>query len=121
MLSTVSRRSLFFVAAILFVQDVTFKTETKLVIVDLSARDKSGRPIMNLQKGDVEVYEDGVLQKISIFELQKLSGEPLAPVSFASRTPVTIEEKAPAAKATVAPAVNNPIRFQDRRLLCLFF
>lgn len=121
MLSTVSRRSLFFVAAILFAQDVTFKTETKLVIVDLSARDKSGRPIMNLQKNDVEVYEDGALQKISVFELQKLSGEPLAPVSFASRVPVTIEEKAPVAKATVAPAVNSPIRFQDRRLLCLFF
>ena len=122
MSNAVYRRSLFFfVAAILLAQDVTFKTETKLVIVDLSARDKSGRPIMNLQKDDVEVYEDGVLQKIAVFELQKLSGEPLAPVSFASRSPVTVEEKAPAAKATVAPAVNSPIRFQDRRLLCLFF
>ncbi len=61
-------------------------------------------------------------QEIAVFELQKLSGEPLAPVSFASRSPVTIEEKAAApAKATVAPAANSPIRFQDRRLLCLFF
>lgn len=118
------RRAIFFLAAVLFAQDVTFRSETKLVIVDLSARDKSGRPIMNLTKNDVEVFEDGVRQQISVFELQKLNGEPLAPLSFTPRQPVTIEEraaKAEPAKSVVAPAVNNPIRFQDRRLLCMFF
>ncbi len=58
MSNAVYRRSLFFfVAAILLAQDATFKTDTKLVIVDLSARDKSGRPIMNLKKDDVEVLK----------------------------------------------------------------
>jgi VWFA-related protein len=116
-----------FLAALLFAQEATFRSETKLVIVDLSARDKSGRPILNLKKDDVEIFEDGVRQNIAIFELQKLSGEPLAPVSFASRQPVTVEEKAAAkeektpAQTVIAPAAGNPIRFQDRRLLCLFF
>ena len=32
----------------LFAQDVTFKSETKLVILDVTARDKSGRPVMTL-------------------------------------------------------------------------
>ena len=92
------RRALFFLAAVLFAQEATFRSETKLVIVDLSARDKSGRPILNLTKDDVEVFEDGVRQKIAVFELQKLSGEPLTPVSFSPREPVMIEEKAPASR-----------------------
>ncbi len=118
------KRGLFFVAAIaLFAQNATFTTETKLVIVDLTVKDKSGRPITNLKKDDIEIFEDGVRQDIGVFELQKLSGEPLAPLSFASREPKTIEEKAAAPKpsATVAPAANSAIRYQDRRLLCLFF
>ena len=113
---------LMLVAIALLAQDVTFKSETKLVIVDLSVRDKSGRPITNLKKEDIEVLEDGVRQDIRVFELQKLDGEPLTPMSFASTTPRTIEEKAAApAKAPVTPSVNQPIRFQDRRLLCLLF
>jgi VWFA-related protein len=115
-------RELFLIAATLFAQDVTFTTETKLVIVDLSAKDKSGRPILTLKKEDIEVFEDGVRQDVRVFELQKLSGEPLASLSFASREPQTAEEKAAAPKpTTVAPAVNSAIRYQDRRLLCLFF
>ncbi len=33
-----------------------FTAETRLVIVNLSAKDKSGKPIMTLKKEDVEVY-----------------------------------------------------------------
>jgi len=104
----------------LLAQDPTFKSNTRLVIVDLAARDKSGRPITTLKKEDVQVYEDGVRQDISIFELQKLDGEPLAPVSFATRAPGTVEEKSPP-KAVVAPAANQAIRYQDKRLLCMLF
>jgi hypothetical protein len=94
------------------------------VIVNLSAKDKDGKPIEGLTKDDFTLTEDGVLQTISVFEFQKLAGEPLAPLSFASTTPPTLEERnaaASAGKAVVAPTPNNPIRFQDRRLLCLFF
>ncbi len=110
-------------AVTLFAQDVTFKSETKLVIVNLAVKDKSGRPITDLKKEDIDLLEDGVPQDIRVFELQRLSGEPLTPLSFASTMPRTIEEKgaAPVGKAVVAPTPNNPIRYQDRRLLCLFF
>ena len=103
-------------------QDVTFKSNTRLVIVDLTARDKSGKPVTTLKKEDVQIFEDGVKQDIAIFELQKLEGEALAPMSFATRTTETAEEKAAApAKAVVAPAANQAIRYQDKRLMCLFF
>ena len=110
-------------ALTLFAQDAKFTSETKLVIVNLSAKDKSGKPITNLKKEDVEVLEDGVRQEVKVFELQRLSGEPLAALTGAPAKPGTIEEKAPAAagKSAIAPTPGNPIRFQDRRLLCLFF
>jgi len=119
------KRGIFFFAALTLLaqQPPTFTSETKLVIVDLSVKDKSGRPITTLKKEDIELLEDGVRQDIRIFELQKLSGEPMIPLSFSTREPGTVEEKAtPAPKpASVAPAVNSAIRYQDRRLLCLFF
>src|SRR5579883_1900822 len=102
-------------------QDATFKSSTRLIIVDLTATDKSGRPVTTLKKEDVQVFEDGVKQEIAIFELQKLDSEPLTPMSFATRTTETAEEKAPAPKAVVAPAANQAIRYQDKRLICLFF
>jgi len=118
------RRGIFLIAAALFAQDVTFKSETKLVIVDLTVRDKSGRPITNLKKDDIEVFEDGVKQDVSVFEMQKLDGELLTPISFTSNNPKQLEERgAPAAApkpAVVAPA-SGTIRYQDRRLMCLFF
>jgi VWFA-related protein len=108
----------------LLAQTPTFQTQTNLVIVNLSVKDKAGRPITNLKKEDVEILEDGARQEISVFEFQKLTGELLAPVSFGTTATATLEEKNPAAsagKAVVLPTLNNPIRFQDRRLLCLFF
>ncbi len=103
-----------------------FTAETRLVIVNLSAKDRSGKPILTLKKDDVEVFEDGVRQEIKVFELQKLDGEALP--SLAETPPSkskTIEEKAPQpkveAKAYVEPAKNSVIKYQDRRLLCLLF
>ena len=102
-----------------------FTVETRLVIVNLSAKDKSGKPIMTLKKEDVEVFEDGVRQDIRLFELQKLDGEPLAPISDASLSKSkTIEEKVAKVepgKAYVEPSKNSVIKYQDRRLLCLLF
>src|SRR6266404_5979837 len=115
------KRLILLTAVTLFAQEATFKSETKLVIVDLTVRDKSGRPITNLTKDKIELYEDGVRQEVRVFELQKLNGELLTPMSFASTTPRTIEEKVAVAKGPVVPAVNNPIRYQDRRLLCMLF
>jgi VWFA-related protein len=120
------RRGIFLIAATLLAQEpFIIRTETKLVIVDLTARDKSGRPITNLTKDDVAVYEDGVRQDISVFELQKLEGEPLTPVSFTAKSPGTIEEKAApkpvAAKPVVVAPSGGTIKYQDRRLMCLFF
>jgi len=118
------KRALFFlVAALLLAQDATFIVDTKLIVINVTVKDKAGRPIADLKKEDFQLLEDGVAQTITVFDRQDLSSEPLAPMSFAQR-PQTIEERA----AVTAPgtsvntqAQRDPKRFQDRRLIGLFF
>src|ERR1700733_1784479 len=55
----------------------TFKTNTNLVIVNVTVRDKSGKAIENLKKDQFTLLEDGKPQQIAVFELQRLNGETL--------------------------------------------
>src|SRR6266478_847947 len=122
---------LLLIAASLFAQDPIFKSDVRLIVVNVSVRDKSGNLVTNLKKEDFELLEDNVKQKIQIFELQNLNGSLLTPASFTSNNaPKPVEEKAaakpataetPTTAATPGPAKTGPIRYQDRRLLALFF
>ena len=58
----------------------TFKSNTNLVIINVTVRDKSGKPIDSLKKDDFQLLEDGKPQAISVFELQKLESDLLPPV-----------------------------------------
>ena len=118
------KRALFFVAAsFLLAQDATFIVDTKLVVINVTVKDKAGRPVSDLKKEDFQLLEDGVPQKITVFDRQDLSTEPLAPLSFSQR-PQTIEERAaaiPPGTSVNQQAQRDPKRFQDRRLIGLFF
>src|SRR6185369_5814776 len=125
-LMKLSKVILLLVAASLFAQDVTFKSDVRLIVVNVSVRDHAGNLITNLKKDDFELLEDNVRQKIQVFELQNLASELLTPASFTNtNAPRTIEEKAAATAAAPTPAPSaakpGPIRYQDRRLLALFF
>ena len=105
-----------------------FTAETRLVIVNLSAKDKSGQPITTLKKEDVEVFEDGVTPGHQCVRACKSSTEKLLRSDHrAHRVEMTARSRRKprplkaAAKAYVAPAKNSVIKYQDRRLLCLFF
>jgi VWFA-related protein len=73
------------------------------VTLDVVVRDKKDRAVRDLQAGDFEVYEDGVLQRIESFEV---FGRPLdepappAPGAQTARTPV---KAAPTAAAAAPP------------------
>ncbi len=127
MTSTVKRVVFLALAAYgLSAQEATFSVDTKLVVVNVTVKDKSGRLVTNLKAEDFQILEDGVPQKMSVFERQELSTEPMAPLSFSVR-PGTLEERsaAPARTATgtaaTAQAARDPKRYQNRRLLGLFF
>ena len=114
------RLAVFLCTAALLAQDDTFTVDTKLVVVNVSIKDKSGRVITNLKKEDFQLSEDGVAQKIAVFDFQELSGEPLAPLSFAQRPP-TQEERRQLAATAPAPQRVDPKTLQDHRLIGLFF
>jgi VWFA-related protein len=100
----------------------TFTTTANLVIVDVTVKDKTGGVIENLKQNDFSVFEDGKPQKISVFELQKLSLEPAPP----PEAPTLEDQKAlpEDPKTTISvPASNAPtkVQYHDKRLLVLFF
>jgi VWFA-related protein len=95
----------------------TFSTSSQLVIETVNVKDKSGKPVVGLTSKDFTVTEDGAEQAIRFFEYQKV--------------PDTVEVALPAA-ALPAPLKKLPeaqittekpgdIRYQDRRLLVLYF
>ena len=88
------------------------------VVLHATVVDDKQRMVMNLDKSSFTVLEDGKPQTISIFELQKLESEMLPPIADRPRT--LIERNAAVPKQPAKPA-QGPIRFQDRRLIALFF
>jgi VWFA-related protein len=50
---------------------ITFKAETRIVLVDVVVTDSKGNPVPNLQKSNFQIFEDGRPQTISFFEEHK--------------------------------------------------
>ncbi len=113
---------------------VTFTSETRLIIVNVSVKDKMGNPVLNLKKEDFEVMEDGKKQEIGPFEFEKLSNDLLTPVADQENGPKQLEERvapppkpaapkpaaAPAAVSASAGDLGNSQR-KDKRLMAMFF
>lgn len=96
----------------------TFSVSSRLVIVNVGVRDRSGKPVEGLKAGDFTLLEDGKPQKISVFEFQKIAGGQPAPPLQEAAAPST----APAARVTaITPSKEGQIRYRDRRLIVLFF
>ncbi len=105
---------------------VTFTSETKLIIVNVSVKDKSGMPVANLKKEDFDVSEDGKKQDVAIFEFEKLSSDLLPAVADQDNEPKQLEERVKAAPKPAAPAASvsgnlATSQRKDRRLLAMFF
>ncbi len=107
-------------------QDVVFRAQTRLVVVNVTVKDKSGTPNTMLKKEDFEVLEDGKKQSISQFELEKLGNDLLPPTPDA---PAQLEKRvAPAPKPATPAAAPPPVAVadaaparKDRRLMAMFF
>ena len=107
-----------------------FQAEAQLVVLNVSAKDKSGKPIEGLKAGDFTVTEDGKPQTVKIFEYQRLEeaalpAEPVAaaapkakPAAPAAPAPPVV---APAVQTTITPARPGEIKYKDKRLLVLYF
>ena len=97
--------------------DVTFSSNTQLVVETVTVRDKSGKSLDGLTAKDFTVTEDGAPQAIKFFEYQKLPEipEPLPPqtgdVAVLNRFP----------KSRITAEAPGSTRYKDHRLLALYF
>lgn len=87
-----------------------FQVDSNLIILHVTARDRSGQAVAGLKQGDFTVFEDGRPQAIRLFEFQQLSSARLPPLRAGT--------DAPPVQAAPTPA---PARYSDRRLIALFF
>ncbi len=96
----------------------TFSASTSLVVVDVTAKDKSGNPIEDLKEGDFTLLEDGKPQKISVFEFEKLTIDPAPPERPTLEDANAIPE---APVKTITAEAPGQVQYHDKRLMVLFF
>ena len=99
-------------------QTPTFTTNSNLVIVDVTIKDKSGNPIEGLKPGDFTVLEDNKAQKISVFEYQRITMESEPPPTLTLDDQLKLPEDP---KTTITSSTPGRIQFHDKRLLVFFF
>ncbi len=101
---------------------VKFETTTQLVVVNVTATDRNGKPIEGLKASDFIITEDGKPQKIAIFEFQRLEEGASAPAERTlKQRPGGIAPAVKPAPAQITPSKPGEIRYRDRRLLVMFF
>src|SRR5580658_8664732 len=95
----------------------TFSTSSQLVVETVNVKDKNGKPVEGLTAKDFTVTEDGAEQSIRLFDYQKVSevSEPEPPIPPVAQ-PL---KKLPEAQITAEKP--GDLRYQDRRLLVLYF
>lgn len=96
---------------------LTFTTGTQLVIETVTVTDKQGKPIEGLTEKDFSITEDGVPQAIRVFEYQKLSETPPA----IQEVPEQVHIYESLGRTRITPEATGDSRFEDRRLLVLYF
>jgi VWFA-related protein len=109
-------------------QAYKFEAEAQLVVLNVSAKDKSGNPVEGLKVSDFTVTEDGKPQQVKVFEFQKLEETvlpeaPAAPVAAPAAAPAALPPAtvAAAVQSTITPARPGEIKYKDKRLLVLYF
>jgi VWFA-related protein len=110
----------------------SIRVESELVLVNVVARDKQGKPISDLKREDFTVLEDGKPQRISSFDFENLEMQPLT-ATAATPAAGPAEESRSSARAnspagpSAAPA--KPIltakdadqALSNKRVIVLFF
>jgi VWFA-related protein len=105
-------------------QPFTLRVDTQLVVETVIVTDKDGKPIEGLTEKDFTVTEDNIPQKISVFQFQKLDDTPAPAAPQQPNAPpplVTVQPATPTPPANTTPLPPGNFKYQDRRLLVLFF
>ncbi|MBI2150608.1 MAG: VWA domain-containing protein, partial [Acidobacteria bacterium] len=103
-------------------QPFTLRVDTQLVVQTVVVRDRDGKPMEGLTAKDFVVTEDNVPQTISVFEFQKFEEAPKpAPAATPAPTTPPAPTVQPLIEKQITPPAPGDARYQNRRLLTLFF
>lgn len=97
-------------------EDPVFRSDTRLVIHQVTVKDKSGKPIEGLTAKDFAITEDGVPQNIAFVEFQQLTEEPAGAAYMEAVAPIPR-----LAHTQIAAARPGNVKYADRRLLAIYF
>jgi VWFA-related protein len=113
---------LWLVCAVLSSQqsDYTLHSESDVVLVNVTVRDKSGKFVPGLKPEDFTILEDNKPQKIVSFDVENVDAVPASNVAQAKALPAATGATTPATVDTSAQAASQ-LQFKDRRLIVLFF
>ena len=103
-----------------------FSVDTKVVIETVSVRDKNGKPVEGLTAKDFTVTEDGAVQTIQFCDFQKLPDAPAPQFATRPEAPATAPDDAKPkvaapTKTQISSETPGDMRYQNRRLLVIYF
>src|SRR5262245_33547449 len=107
------------------IPQATFRASTRLIVHSVTVKDKDGKPVEGLTAKDFVITENNEPQEVAFAVYQRLEGDAgTAPVA-ADRPPTVAARPATGAPAAVQTQIATPppgdIRYQNRRLLVLYF
>jgi VWFA-related protein len=98
----------------------TFKSGLELVVVNVVVRDKDGKLVRGLGRGDFVVLEDGKPQTVSSFDFEEIENASLPSMATTTVLGAIAQPAAPAA-APASGDVRPAADMKDRRLIVLFY
>lgn len=104
-----------------------FGVTSQLVVEDVIVRGKDGKALTDLKASDFAITEDGKPQKISVFTFQSLEEQPAPPRITPGSEPSVFAERVPnkpvksVTANDIAPETPGNLKYNDRRLMVLFF
>src|SRR5262245_29294904 len=101
-------------------QNFKITVSTRLVVETVVVKDKQGNPIDGLTAKDFTVTEDGVPQTIRFCERQQLP-ETVDATPSAQSEPEDIKLYRELPHTQISPEAPEKRRYQDRRLMALYF
>ncbi len=99
-------------------EDFILKVTTPLVVTSVVVKDKDGKNIEGLTAKDFLLTEDDQSQEISVFEFNRLENTPLPAALDRTVSEQQLQFKP---QSAIRSDAKSAIRYQNRRLLALFF
>jgi VWFA-related protein len=101
----------------------TFRSGTGLLVMDtVVVRDRDGNPVRGLTARDFVVTENNQPQEVVYAVYQDIQTDPLPPITAATAIPLTpAAAAAPAVAAQIAVPAAGDQRYENKRLLAMYF